>query len=175
MMEKNFRFSFKPVHKMQQELILSWIVQEHINEWLHGEGLKNTIEDLENFVNHRPAWATHWLAYDNKIPFAYLITSQIEKSDKNPNDITLDLFICRLDYLGKGFGVQLIHEFLMSQFSHVNNVLIDQEIANARAVYVYKKAGFKIINEFIASWHPVPHYQMRLSISELMNQYNSIQ
>lgn len=25
---------------------------------------------------------------------------------------------------------------------------------------VYQKVGFKIIGEFIASWHPVPHYQI---------------
>jgi hypothetical protein len=31
---------------------------------------------------------------------------------------------------------------------------------------VYKKVGFKIIGEFIATWHPVPHYKMRLSMKE---------
>lgn len=32
----------------------------------------------------------------------------------------------------------------------------------------YQKAGFKIIGEFIASWHPVPHYQMELYYGKLI-------
>jgi RimJ/RimL family protein N-acetyltransferase len=167
-MKINFRFSFKPVDKSQQTLIHEWIGQKHINEWLHGDGLKNTIEDLEQFVNKGAAWATHWIAYDGEIPFAYLLTSEVEKSVEHPEDaITLDLFICRLDYIGKGLSVPMIHEFLLSQFSHITEVLIDPEVSNARAIHVYKKAGFTIVGEFIASWHPVSHYQMRLSMDDI--------
>ncbi|HAT8606294.1 MULTISPECIES: GNAT family N-acetyltransferase [Legionellaceae] len=173
-MKNNCRFSFKPVSKTQQQLILEWIAQEHINEWLHGDGLKNTIEDLEKFVNDGASWATHWIAYDNETPFAYLITSELEKSNDHPDGAaTLDLFICRLDYIGKGFAVQMIQEFLISQFSHVSEVLIDPEISNTRAVHVYKKAGFNIIEEFIASWHPVPHYKMQLSMGDLTDKYGN--
>src|SRR5580704_13309628 len=119
-MKNNSRFSFKPVNKSQQHLIQEWIAQKHINEWLHGDGLKNTIEDLENFVNDNSSWATHWIAYDKETPFAYLITSEVEKTaESSVNAITLDLFICRLDYIGKGWAVQMIHEFLISQFSDV--------------------------------------------------------
>lgn len=61
----------------------------------------------------------------------------------------------------------MIHEFIVSQFSDSKIVLIDPEISNARAVHVYKKAGFKMSGEFIASWHPVPHYNMRLNEDDL--------
>ncbi len=60
------------------------------------------------------------------------------------------------------------HEFLMSEFSQKEKVLIDPEKTNARAVHVYKKAGFEIKGEFIAKWHPVPHYQMELMMKKLM-------
>lgn len=162
------RFSFMPVNKTQHALVLGWIRQPHINEWLHGEGLSNTIKDLDAFLNEGEHWATHWIAYDNDIPFAYLITSQLDKSEEYPEGaITLDLFICRLDYIGKGLAVKMIHEFILSQFSDAKMVVIDPEISNERAVYVYKKAGFEIIGEFIASWHPVPHYKMQLNVSHL--------
>jgi RimJ/RimL family protein N-acetyltransferase len=46
-------------------------------------------------------------------------------------------------------------------------VLIDPETSNTRAIHVYKKVGFKITGEFIASWHPVPHYQMELDMDTL--------
>lgn len=62
----------------------------------------------------------------------------------------------------------MIQEFLISQFSNVKRVLIDPEATNQRAIHVYQKVGFKIIGEFIASWHPVPHYQMELYMRDLL-------
>ena len=112
-----FRFYFKPMSKSQHELVLGWIHQPYINEWLHGDGLNNTIKDIGEFLNDGEPWATHWIAYDNEIPFAYLITSEIEKSEEySEGAITLDLFICRLDYIGKGLSVQMIHEFILENF-----------------------------------------------------------
>lgn len=167
-MNINPAFTFKPVTKMQQQLIHEWIAQKHINEWLHSDGLKNTIEDLEQFVDGGNPWAIHWMAYSNDIPFAYLMTSELEPTAEQPaSAITLDLFICRLDYIGKGFSVPMIHEFLISNFAHIDKVLIDPEMSNSRAVHVYKKAGFNIVGEFIASWHPVPHYKMQLNMADL--------
>lgn len=166
--EHNFRFSFKPLTILQCTLVLDWINQPHINEWLHGEGLNNTIKDIDEFLNDGEPWAKHWIAYDNETPFAYLITSELEPSEDFPDGATtLDLFICNLDYIGKGLSIQMIHEFILQQFTDSKIVLIDPEISNERAVHVYKKAGFEIFGEFIASWHPVPHYKMRLSIDKL--------
>ncbi len=169
---KSFRFSFNLLDKSQHALVLQWIQQPHINEWLHGDGLNNTINDIEQFLNNGKPWATHWIAYDKEVPFAYLITSDIEKSKEYPEGAkTLDLFICNVDYIGKGLSVQMIHEFILSQFIDDKIVLIDPEISNQRAVHVYKKAGFEIIDEFIAAWHPVPHYKMQLNIDELKKQH----
>ncbi|WP_010652657.1 GNAT family N-acetyltransferase [Fluoribacter dumoffii] len=170
----DYRFVFKPVNKSQMALVLEWIHQPHINEWLHGEGLSNTIKDLNEFLNEGEPWATHWIAYDKEIPFAYLITSELERSEEFPEGgITLDLFICRLDYIGKGLSVRMIHEFILSQFWDAKIIFIDPEISNTRAVHVYQKAGFEITGEFIASWHPVPHYKMRLTVDELKKKQGS--
>ncbi|MBN9376783.1 MAG: hypothetical protein J0H93_00255 [Chlamydiales bacterium] len=56
----------------------------------------------------------------------------------------------------------MIQGFLFSQFSTLKRVLIDPEATNKWAIHVYQKVGFKILGEFIASWHPAPHYQMEL-------------
>lgn len=63
----------------------------------------------------------------------------------------------------------MIREFLTSQFPNVKKVLIDPEATNHKAIHVYQKAGFRIIGEFIASCHPVPHYQMELYMEDLLN------
>jgi hypothetical protein len=155
------QFTFKPATKDQKALIYTWLAQDHIKEWLHGQGLKNLLENLDRFFKGTSD-SCHWIAYDKEIPFAYLLTSP-EGNDA----ITLDLFICDLNYLGKGLAVPMIKEFLLTQFSNKKEVLIDPEATNTRAIHVYEKVGFKIIGEFIASWHPVPHYQMRLVMKEL--------
>lgn len=154
-------FYFAPVKSSQISLIHSWLQQEHIKEWIHGVGLQNTLNGLEKFFKGESD-TVYWIAYDVDMPFAFLITSP-EGNDAT----TLDLFICDLNYLGKGLAVPMIQQFLTSKFSNMKKVLIDPEATNTRAIHVYQKVGFKIVGEFIASWHPVPHYQMELDMRDL--------
>lgn len=155
------RFAYKLVQPDQRKLIHDWVVQPHIQEWLHGQGLKNLLINLDHFFEGDSS-SQHWIAYDNGTPFAYLLTS-----NEGEDAITLDLFICDLNYVGKGLAVQMIREFLITHFSHKKRILIDPEATNVRAIHVYKKVGFKTTGEFIASWHPVPHYQMELYMRDL--------
>lgn len=161
-------FHFSPAESSQISLILGWLQQDHIKEWIHGTGLQNTLNGLEKFFRGESS-TTYWIGYHESTPFAFLISSPEE-----PDTTTLDLFICDLNFLGKGLAVPMIRKFLTSQFSNVKKVLIDPEATNKRAIHVYQKAGFKIIGEFIASWHAVPHYQMELYMEDLLNPKNEI-
>lgn len=162
----DFRFDFEPVQKTQRLLIHRWAAQRHIKEWLHGQGLRNALEDLE--VCFKNPWLhRHWIAYDEEKPFAYLIAERIK------DIVTLDLFITEPEYLGKGLSVQLIHEFLLSKYPDAKKAIIDPEKRNTRAVHVYQKAGFEIKEEFIASWLPSPHYRMELDMDALRSQYEN--
>ena len=158
-------FCFAPVLPAQKEMLDQWLHQPHIAEWLHGKGLQNTLSGLDRFFLNKSD-TTYWIGYYNAIPFAFLITS-FDSADT----ITLDLFICDPNYLGKGLAAAMIRDFLLSQFSNVKRVLIDPEATNTRAIHVYEKVGFKIIGEFIASWHSVPHYQMSLEMKDLLNSH----
>jgi RimJ/RimL family protein N-acetyltransferase len=169
------RFMFKRVVKEQKPLIEQWLSQPYIQEWIHGEGLQNTLDYLEQSFREDSLFQ-HWIAYDVEVPFGYLLTSSIIKDPQdeyfpycNPEGkaITLDVFICDPSYLGKGLSQRMIKEFLLSQFPHVQEVLIDPEAKNTRAVHVYEKVGFKIVGERIPKWHPVPHLMMHLDVNEL--------
>lgn len=160
--KRSFRFTFKLAKPADRKRIHAWLEQDYIREWIHGVGLKNTLEGLETFFKGGST-DQHWIAYEGKVPFAYLMTG-LDGDDA----ITLDLFICEPDFLGKGLSVPMIQEFLISQFSNIKTVFIDPEATNTRAVHVYQKAGFKIIGEFIASWHPVLHYKMKLNMQDLL-------
>ncbi len=164
------RFTFREAKAEDKELIHSWLSQDYIRQWIHGEGLANTLSDLEiSFAGK--AFFKHWIAFDQKIPFGYLLTSPIDKGgddklakacSQQGEAITLDVFIGDERYLGKGLCPLMMNELLESQFPDVTEVVIDPEVANQRAVHVYQKAGFQIIEEFIAKWHPVPHYLMKM-------------
>jgi len=160
---KHPHFHFAPVESSQRALIHQWLEQKHIKEWIHGVGLQNTFNGLDKFFKGTSS-TTYWIGYDREIPFAFLITSP-----EGDDAITLDVFICDENYLGKGLAASMIKEFLVSHFSSMKRVLIDPEVKNTKAVHVYQKVGFKIVGEFIASWHPVPHHQMELRMVDLLS------
>ena len=181
------RFTFKPAIESQRALIHQWLQQDYISEWVHGQGLKNTLSGLEKFFQYktdskkldRQSDITHhWIGYDGDKPFVYLLTSNVFKnaadeyakySESGGLAITLDIFIGDTEYLGKGLADIIIKEFLLSQFSDVSEIFIDPEKSNKKAIHVYQKTGFRIVGEFIAAWHPVPHYIMKLDMQNLLN------
>lgn len=174
--------SFKPVEETHRELIHRWLQQDYMAEWIHGVGLQNTLSGLEKWIDYLAqnkttdrtlALTQHWVGYDGDIPFVYLLTSNVDKNSESVyanhaqqtgSAITLDIFMGNADYLGKGIAVTTIQTFLSDHFSDVAEILIDPEKTNLRAIHVYQKAGFSRVGEFIAPWHPVPHYLMHLSM-----------
>lgn len=167
-----FRFAFRAVEKTDRALIHAWMTQKHVSEWIHGECLKRTLDDLDAFFLGASSFQ-HWLGYDMDVPFCYLLTSDVKKDEddecarfckKSGRAITLDILIGDPKYLGRGLAHHVIQEFLLSQFQAVQEVLIDPEVTNRRAVHVYEKAGFSIVEELIP-WHSShPHYMMHLDM-----------
>lgn len=181
-MTSEFRFTFKPVDVPHRSLVHGWLNQPYVAKWFYGQGLENTIKHLDEFLQGA-SFSQYWLAFDKDHPFAFLITSSVAKPDdelthwciQKGSAITLDLLIGDPNYLGKGFSVPLIQEFLISQFSQVAEVLIDPEAINSLAIHVYKKAGFTIAGEFIPSYSPNPHYMMRLNMQQFMKDVQKTQ
>jgi len=180
-----FRFTFKPAIESQRELIHQWLRQDYIHEWIHGQGLQNTLSGLEKFfqyqakgkgLDRQSELTQHWIGCDDDKPFVYLLTSNVFKntadsyakySELDGLAITLDIFIGDTEYVGKGFASTVIKEFLLSQFSDISEVFIDPEKGNVKATHVYQKVGFRVVGEFIAPWHPVPHHIMKLDMKNL--------
>lgn len=61
----------------------------------------------------------------------------------------IDLFIGEVDYINKGYGTDIMKRFLQHQVFNdetVRYACIDPEVANERAIRVYEKVGFQIVN-----------------------------
>lgn len=76
---------------------------------------------------------------------------------------TLDLLIGEEAFLDKGLSTLMVQAFLSNHFPEIQEVFIDPEVANKRAIHVYEKLAFKKLETFIAPWNPVPHYLMKFS------------
>jgi 2-polyprenyl-3-methyl-5-hydroxy-6-metoxy-1,4-benzoquinol methylase len=175
-MSKKYHFTFGPVKKNDRDLVHNWLAKPYVAKWFYGDGLANTLRGIDAFIAGSSD-AKYWLACDGNRPFAFLITSLVKKPEDELSKwciakgttITLDMLIGEEDYLGKKLSNILIREFLLTEFPDVEEVLIDPEVSNSRAVHVYEKAGFKILGEFIPSHSPHPHYMMRLEMKQHSN------
>lgn len=167
--------TFSTVIAEHESIILNWLQKPHVREWFHGEGLQNTINGLRKFIENKTTSTKLWIAFFDGEPFAYLITSSVDaekeksanshfskwvEADKKMN--TLDLLIGEEKYLGKGLASRLIQEFISTMLKDSDIIFIDPEATNRKAIHVYEKVGFEKIDQFIASWHPVPHFLMIL-------------
>ncbi len=72
--------SFKPAKVSDKPLLYRWLKQSHISEWIHSEGLENTLTSLDAFLKaiesnphtcRQTALTQHWLGYDGDHPFTY--------------------------------------------------------------------------------------------------------
>lgn len=174
--------SFYLVEKKHLPIIHAWFEKEHIRQFFYGEGLKNTLKNLDFFsqgiTNNGSYSFEHWIAYLDQEPLGFLMTSPID-GPFNPQDpynkwyepgkkiMTLDLLIGNEKYLGKGLGHRMIQEFLLNKCGNVTKVLIDPEASNIKAIHVYEKAGFRKIELFTPRYNQTPHWMMHLVMSEM--------
>lgn len=175
-MIKKHPFNFRTVNESDRTLIHSWLAKPYIAKWFYGDGLANTLKGIDEFVKGGSDMKC-WLACHGDKPFAFLITSLVDKPEDELSKwcvakgttITLDMLIGEEEFLGKKLSHIIIKEFLSNQLPEVEEVLIDPEVSNTRAVHVYEKVGFQILGEFIPSHSPHPHYMMRLNMNRLEN------
>lgn len=166
---------FHALKAEQIDLVTTWLRLPHVSKWYHGEGLQNTLKGLKNFVNRTDPHFDAWVGYYDETPFAFVMSYGLDQDDRNDPDchqakwlesgkptIGIDLLIGDTAYLGKGLSGPLITSFLDQVHPKDELVFIDPEATNTKAIHVYEKVGFEVIDDFIASWHPVPHKLMRL-------------
>ena len=183
------KMHFQKVTGTYKDTILKWFNEEHVKKFYYGEGLQNTLYNLELYfqeINDNGRYSfDHWLAFLDKVPFGFLMTSPITGPyDENDNynkwyidgkqTFALDLLIGEKLFLGKGFAHQMIQAFILDKFPEADFFIIDPERSNTKAIHVYEKAGFNTVGEFCPEYDPIPHVLMRLSVKELKSMSNDL-
>jgi len=182
MIAESKEMHFFRVERKFQEIILKWFEAEHVKEFYYGDGLQNTLRNLELYcqgVNNNGEYSfDHWIAYMGDEPFGFLMTSPVEgpydeKDDydkwyvEGKSTYTLDLLIGPEKFIGKGLAHRMIQEFILDKFSDADFFIIDPGKTNKKAIHVYEKSGFKTVGEFCPAYDPIPHLMMRLEVGEM--------
>lgn len=153
-------FAFKPLTLMDLPLLFSWFCQPYVAQlW----------PEPKIWAEFETKWSEHYnrdhkfIAYLDNTPFAYIQYYHVTDEDRakfhaefipEPS-IGCDLFIGDPDYLGKGYGTELIKQFI-EYAKHLEPtckaVLIDPASDNYRAIACYKKVGFEKIGTYIVPY-----------------------
>lgn len=171
------KVTFKHPEKYELPCILTWFNKPHIQEYFDHPETGKTIPDLKNYLSGKPHFITHWIAYHDQVPFAYLLTSEVMADENNiygkwrekeGKTYTLDLLIGEEEFLGKGLSHLMIKKFIHDQFLAATAFLIDPETRNTKAIHVYEKAGFIKAEEFRPGSGQfatgLPHVLMKLNL-----------
>ena len=167
------KISFSKANVENINVVKEWFEKPYIQEWW------GTCDySYNNFYDYvlydKKVLFDHWIAYYRSEPYAYLVTS--DASDETPLDYyavehsaemnvpnhyipflepdratyTLDFFIGNENFLGIGFAVPTLILFRDYLGKCGDAFLIDPECDNVKAIHVYEKAGFKIVNQYEA-------------------------
>jgi len=153
------KISFKPFTENNLPYWYKWAKEDHVkNTWfLEGyEPVDIIMEKIEGNGYDFP-----FLIQAGETPIGYIVYCDLEAfRTKNPNTkapctsepdgtFCIDLYIGEKDYLGKGYGTQIVKDFCRRLFQNpkVKRIVIDPSSDNKRAIRCYEKAGFRFLRE----------------------------
>ena len=142
-------FNFKPLNNHQLPLLFDWLSFLHVSAWWRESRdyktfrakyekkiIDPTIGQFLIYHNTKPIGFISW--YDASI--CPIRTESFPRSTYG-----IDLFIADLEYVGKGYGQQIIKQFIDEIIMPMKpaKIITDPEITNTRSIHVFEKVGFK--------------------------------
>ncbi|WJW79891.1 GNAT family N-acetyltransferase [Bartonella sp. TP] len=159
--------TFKALHESDFPLLLKWLKAPHVKKWWDQDVIYTMGLVKEKFGKY-----IHGIAFSKNLShktYAYIICVHEEMvgyiqvynardfSNENGLDLStisdsicgVDLFIGEQAFLHKGWGTRILNEFLNQIVTpHFDCCLIDPAKDNLVALKAFKKAGFKILEQF---------------------------
>lgn len=155
------RFEFKPLREKDLELLHGWFQESTIKQ-SYASGQNFSLEDIKNKYLLRVTGQENvpsFIAYhdDNPIGFIqyYFVTeNSLPEGVRNydnplfkqytPNELAgIDCFIATAENRGKGFGLEMINNFITKFLLNFKAIIVDPNKTNKSAIRCYEKAGFK--------------------------------
>lgn len=147
------RIDFKPLNSSHFKLIHYWFNKPHVQAFysLRSWSLKEVTEKLTPYLKNEKC-VQSFVIYNKEHPIGYIQSYPIEKHPWQEQDLSddiiksaagIDLFIGEEEYLGKGFGSEIINCFLDKLiWPNYHYCLVDPNIQNKSSIRLFQKCGF---------------------------------
>lgn len=138
-------------------LLHHWLNTPHVHEW-YDKDKQHTLEAVnekygKKMRNEEPT-KSYVIVYNDQ-PVGYIQMARVQDwpayesvVGKNQHAASIDLFIGDANFVGKGYGSQIIRKFLtvvVFQQPDITKCFIDPEPGNTRAIKAYEKVGFRYL------------------------------
>lgn len=145
---------FHPLNVSDIPLIHKWFNTPHVQQFysLRNWSLQEVFDKLSPYLSgEKPVWI--FIAVHNNIPIGYVQYYRVIDFPWPEQDLPdsviqsgagMDLFIGEISYLGKGYGTQIVTQFLdRIIWPHFNYCVVDPDCKNQPAMNFYQKLSFK--------------------------------
>lgn len=172
----NHPITFRLATLEDQSMIKEWWTKPHVMEFW--DNSPEMWQNVENYFQGKKELFDYWIGSYDQEPFALLMTSELEKSLSNDDPyakwvepegltITIDFMIGNENFFGKKLSHITLNKFahFMKEIQGATAVIIDPAATNQRAVHVYQKAGFEIVDTFDRNkgyFSGIKHYMMKM-------------
>jgi len=150
----NCKISFKPLSKKHFALIHIWFNEPHVQSFY---SLKTwTIEEVQQKLTpyiQGLGSIECYIIFIDKTPVGYIQSYPVKKhpwdnqklsEELIRNSAGVDLFIGEKEFIGKGYGCQILEVFLKNYiWTHYKYCLVDPDIRNESSIRLFKKCGFR--------------------------------
>jgi RimJ/RimL family protein N-acetyltransferase len=143
-------FDFRKLTADHLALLRSWLNKPHVAEyWQEPQDEAEFRDKYLNMLTARDVRA--YIVYVDDVPIGYIQDYQACLVgggwwlDAEPGTFGIDQFIGEPAWVGKGFGTELIRQFIDRLFAdpRVEEIIVDPDPNNSRAIHVYEMVGFK--------------------------------
>lgn len=142
------KLTFRDAKITDVPLLRYWDTLEHVIDSDPDDDWEWELE-LSRFVD----WRVQWIFLVNEQPmgFVQIIDPEAEEThywgEIGPGYRAIDIWIGPAEFLGRGWGAQMMHQAIDFCFadSRVHSILIDPLVTNRRAIKFYQRIGFEFL------------------------------
>jgi aminoglycoside 6'-N-acetyltransferase len=147
--DMGMKLTFRPLTKPDYSLFAHWLAEPHVARWWREPA---TVEHVEKEYGPSDEKTAVYVVEGNGQPIGIIQSYPVEdypehgESVKMPGGVGVDLFIGEPSLIGKGYGAQLLSDFVSQvvrpKYPDATGVVGDPEVENLASVRAFEKAGF---------------------------------
>lgn len=147
------KITFTPLNEEHFALIHTWFNEPHVQSFysLRVWTIEEVRQKLTPYIQGVGGMEGYIISID-KIPIGYIQCYPVKEhpwDNQNlveeviQNSAGVDLFIGKKEFIGKGFGHQILEDFLKNYiWIRYKYCLVDPDIRNDVSIWLFKKCGF---------------------------------